>query len=286
MFTTGHVVLLVDDDPDVLSVTKLALRNMTVFGLPLKIYTAQSKAEALALLKTTLTMQHGVNVVAVALIDVVMETDTAGLELCQYIREDMRNRLTRIYVRTGQPGLAPERYVIDKYDITGYFTKIETTEDKLYSLVKSGIREYSYASTSQIVMQLIQALIAAEGSREQMSRVLTYVSNRLRTDAVGKRSELVDIQLSYIMDGDVIAGEQTGALELQEELSKLAPVPLGEDGDQVVLYGNRLMIKIAETPFLAALTLIAVGTALFPDFEIDLYYQLARAVAGLWLVTE
>jgi len=45
------------------------------------------------------------------LIDVVMETDTAGLELCQYIREKMKNQLTRIYIRTGQPGIAPERTV-------------------------------------------------------------------------------------------------------------------------------------------------------------------------------
>jgi hypothetical protein len=41
--------------------------------------------------------------------------------------------MTTIYVRTGQPGLAPERDVIDRYDINGYFSKAETTEDKLYS---------------------------------------------------------------------------------------------------------------------------------------------------------
>ena len=32
--------------------------------------------------------------------------------------------------------------VLDRYDINGYFTKVEATEDKLYSLVKSGVRQY------------------------------------------------------------------------------------------------------------------------------------------------
>jgi hypothetical protein len=71
-----------------------------------------------------------------------MESDTAGLELCDYIRNTMHNSVAQLYIRTGQPGVAPERDVIDKYDITGYFTKVEATEDKLYTIVKSGVRQY------------------------------------------------------------------------------------------------------------------------------------------------
>jgi len=40
MFQKEITVLAVDDEPDVLSVTKLALRGMHVGGLPLKVYTA------------------------------------------------------------------------------------------------------------------------------------------------------------------------------------------------------------------------------------------------------
>src|SRR5262245_61363682 len=125
MFSRSYPVLLVDDDPDVLSVSKLALRNITVFGVPLDISVASSKKEGIEVLtrKTTL-LPNGRSVApfAVALIDVVMETDNAGLELCQHIRETMKNPVTQIYIRTGQPGLAPERSVIDRYDINGYFT--------------------------------------------------------------------------------------------------------------------------------------------------------------------
>ena len=51
--------------------------------------------------------------VAAALIDVVMETDDAGLLLVEHIRKQMKNEMLRIIIRTGQPGAAPERYVIE-----------------------------------------------------------------------------------------------------------------------------------------------------------------------------
>ena len=50
MFQHSYPVLLVDDDPDVLSVSKLALRSMTVFGVPLDVSAASSKAEAIEML--------------------------------------------------------------------------------------------------------------------------------------------------------------------------------------------------------------------------------------------
>ena len=42
MFFNEWNILVVDDEPDVLAVTKLALRDVTVYGLPLKIHTASS----------------------------------------------------------------------------------------------------------------------------------------------------------------------------------------------------------------------------------------------------
>src|SRR5215472_252890 len=113
-------VLVVDDDPDVLNVTKLVLKNMEVGGVPVKLYTAASKAEAIEILNTQLAdpMGLGLSLFTVALIDVIMESDTAGLELCDYIRNTLNNSVVQLNIRTGQPGMAPERSVIDKYDIT------------------------------------------------------------------------------------------------------------------------------------------------------------------------
>ena len=114
MFQTEWPVLLVDDDPDVLAVSKLAMKSFEIDGVPIKLFTATSKDEAVKLLSGPLG-STALPYVSVAFIDVVMETDHAGLELCRYIRETQMNRMTTIYVRTGQPGLARERDVIDRY---------------------------------------------------------------------------------------------------------------------------------------------------------------------------
>ena len=189
MFTREWNVLLVDDEPDVLLVSRLAMRNFEVYGQPLKIHTAESKAQALELLNGDLMRQGGYLNLPVAFIDVVMETDSAGLELCQYIREGMQNKITVLYVRTGQPGIAPERTVIDQYDISGYFTKVEATEDKLYSLVKSGVRQYYAAGVSFAHSQLLHQLIVASDSRERMAQTLGRAMSGHQVDATGKRVE-------------------------------------------------------------------------------------------------
>ena len=161
MFFNEWEILLVDDEPDVLTISKLAMGEFEVYGLPLKIHTATSKAEALDFLNNSPPYLS----VAVAFIDVVMESDTAGLKLCQYIREEMDNHLTQLFVRTGQPGVAPERSVIDRYDINGYFTKAETTEDKLYTLTKSGVRQFLNATFSEVVSVHLNTMFAGADSR-------------------------------------------------------------------------------------------------------------------------
>jgi len=84
------------------------MRSFEVFGLPLHIHTATGKAEAVEILNGPLsTGVPGANLLSVAFIDVVMETDHAGLDLCEYIREDLRLRFPQLYIRTGQPGSPP-----------------------------------------------------------------------------------------------------------------------------------------------------------------------------------
>ena len=103
-------VLLVDDDPDILAVTRLSLSNFQYEGFNLDIMSAHNASKARYLIEQHPDM-------AVMIIDVVMETDTTGLDLVEYIRNELDNRSARIIISTGQPGLAPERYVIDNYDI-------------------------------------------------------------------------------------------------------------------------------------------------------------------------
>jgi CheY-like chemotaxis protein len=168
MFLTEWNVLVVDDESDVLAVTRLALRDVKVYGLPVRIHTASSKLDAIELLNGPLTLPGSSQpIVAVALVDVVMESDHAGLELCKYIREEVGGHSVQLYIRTGQPGVAPERAVVDDYDISGYFTKLELSAQKLYTLVKSGVRQW-FTSWYALVIEEFTANIAAHsGSRKE-----------------------------------------------------------------------------------------------------------------------
>jgi CheY-like chemotaxis protein len=159
MFFKNWVVLLVDDEPDVLQISKMVMRKLNVYGLPLKIYTAASKAEAIELFNDNLDVTSSL---AVAFIDVVMESDSAGLELCEHIRKDLGNQLSQLYIRTGQADLFSETDVIDNYDINGYFTKVEATQSKLYSLVKTSVRQYLSFGMSLSAINLLNGLVHAK----------------------------------------------------------------------------------------------------------------------------
>jgi hypothetical protein len=143
------------------------MKSFEIDGVPIRLFTATSKEEAVKLLSGSLggtTLPY----ISVAFIDVVMETDHAGLDLCRYIRETQMDEPDD--QRTGQPGIAPERDVIDRYDINGYFSKVETTEDKLYSKVKEGIRQFDFASMTVLEFQVIGRAMAAGGSVQSLQR--------------------------------------------------------------------------------------------------------------------
>ncbi len=133
-------VLIVDDEPDIHAITRLALSGFEFSGRPLEILTALSGSEAREVL-----MQHPK--IVVAIIDVVMETDDAGLQLVDFIRNEQNNVLTRLIIRTGQPGLAPEKDIIERYDIDDYKEKNELTETKLYTTLRLALKSYQALSS-------------------------------------------------------------------------------------------------------------------------------------------
>ncbi|MDF1882959.1 DUF3369 domain-containing protein [Sulfurimonas sp. SAG-AH-194-C21] len=131
-----YKVLIVDDEPSIHDVTKLVLRRIEFQGRKLELYHAYSAKEAEEKLVE-------VPDIAVILLDVVMETDSAGLDLVKVIREKLHNDIVRIILRTGQPGQAPEERVIVDYDINDYKNKSELTSEKLFSSMITALRSYS-----------------------------------------------------------------------------------------------------------------------------------------------
>jgi len=130
-----YLILVVDDEPDMHSLSRLSLKNLKYQDQGVELAFASTGQEGVAFMK-----EHPET--AVVLLDVVMETSTAGLDACQTIRTELGNEFVRILLRTGQPGAAPEKKVIDDYDIDGYLAKAELTSNRLYTAVRTAIKAY------------------------------------------------------------------------------------------------------------------------------------------------
>ncbi len=131
-----YKILIVDDDKEVHSFTKLALKGFIYKNRTITFISAYSAQEAKEYL-------DNIDDIAVMLLDVVMESNSAGLEVVEYTRRVLVNDMVRIIIRTGQAGEAPERYVIDNYDINDYKEKTELTTDKLYITIRTALSQYS-----------------------------------------------------------------------------------------------------------------------------------------------
>jgi response regulator RpfG family c-di-GMP phosphodiesterase len=133
-------ILIVDDEEDVHYVTCMALRSLAFDGRGVEFLSGFSAADAKELLR-----EHPE--VAVILLDVVMENENAGLNLVQYIRNELKNTMIRIILRTGHPGQAPEENVTLEYDINDYREKSELTAQSLRTAVVTALRSYRDLST-------------------------------------------------------------------------------------------------------------------------------------------
>ncbi|GAB6109846.1 HD-GYP domain-containing protein [Fusibacter bizertensis] len=140
--STPWKVLVVDDDRDIHEITELALKRLVFDEKGLKFIHAYSASEAKIKM-----IDH--NDIAVALLDVVMEEDTAGLDLVRFIREEFKNDSIRLILRTGNPGLAPEESVTLQYDINDYRGKTELTAQSLKTAIITALRAYKSIVTIQ-----------------------------------------------------------------------------------------------------------------------------------------
>ncbi len=173
-------VLVVDDDPQVHTMTEVLLRDFEFEDRPFEVVSALSAAAARSLLLTRPD-------IPVALLDVVMETDDAGLRLVRFIREDLNNHRMRIILRTGQPGQAPERDVVVAYDINDYKAKSELTAQRLFTTLVSGLRAWRDIVTIERHRQGLERILAASAPLFETRSMRTLVE------------ELVD-QLSKVVD--------------------------------------------------------------------------------------
>ena len=179
-------VLIVDDSPEVHELTKLIFGKFRFEDKSIEFISAYSGCESLELLR-----EH--DGIALVLLDVVMENDHAGLDVAKSIREDLNNKLTRIILRTGQPGQAPEVKVAIDYDINDYKDKADLTSSRLISSVVTALRGYRDLVRLENMNETLEKKVklrtadlekskeAAEAATHAKSIFLSNISHEIRT---------------------------------------------------------------------------------------------------------
>jgi signal transduction histidine kinase/FixJ family two-component response regulator len=178
-------IAVIDDDQAVHEGTRFALSDYNLQGATLEILSAYSAAEGRVLMRDNPD-------IAAVLLDVIMETDVAGLELVEFIRNDIRNETVRIILRTGQPGQAPERRVIVQYDINDYKAKTELTADKLFTSLTAALRSYQQLERMvqtrrglEIIIDAASTLYDFKSMQRLAEGVLTQLASLLNVDCAG-----------------------------------------------------------------------------------------------------
>ena len=179
-------ILIVDDENSVHTITKTVLGGTKFENKELEFLSSYSGIEAKEILQ-----KH--SDIALILLDVVMEEDDAGLNLAKYIREELNNYQVRIVLRTGQPGQAPEREVIEGYDINDYKEKTELTADKLFTTVISSIRNYR----DLILIESKRKII--EQNRIGLKQIIKSSANLFEIHSLKEFSHGVLVQLISIL---------------------------------------------------------------------------------------
>jgi len=175
-------VVIADDESGIHDITKLALEDFTFEGRNLEFLSAFSGADTKAIL-------HNNNDAAVILLDVVMETESIGLEVARYIREELNNRFIRIVLRTGQPGKAPAKEVITGYDINDYKEKSRLDNKELFTTITSSLRAFRDLRTIEKNRRGLELII-----KSSVNILEHQTFNNLASDAL--------IKLLYILQLD------------------------------------------------------------------------------------
>src|SRR5438034_7592705 len=178
-------IAVIDDDAAVHEGTRFALSDYNLNGQKLEILSAYSAAEGRALMSAHTD-------ISAVLLDVIMETDSAGLDLVEFIRNELKNETVRIILRTGQPGQAPERRVIVDYDINDYKAKTELTADKLFTSLTAALRSHEQLQRMvetrrglEIIIEAASTLFDFKSMQRLAEGVLTQIGSLLNVDCAG-----------------------------------------------------------------------------------------------------
>ncbi|GHV06198.1 phosphodiesterase [Campylobacterota bacterium] len=238
-------IMIVDDEPEIHTITRLALAGFEFDGRELEFISAYSGKEACELI-----VKHPDT--AMMLLDVMMETDDAGLEVVKFIREVQYNRLVRIVLRTGQAGQFPEHKVVLEYDINDYKTKTELTAQKLFTVVVSSLRTYIDIEIIMRNKRGLEKIVGASVSIFRMQSIEQFVQGVLMQITSIMRlgmnsfcgSGVLASGASVVNDKEFCIVAGTGAYErlAMTPISYLLPEDVREDVKRTIIARSSLFL--------------------------------------------
>ena len=181
-------VIIVDDDQTILQASVRLLRKFIFEGRKLEIIIGSSGAQAKQLIA-----EHADT--AVIILDVIMETKDAGLQVVTYIRNELGNNNVRILLRTGQAGQFDEEEVFEKYNINDFLEKADLSSRRLKTAIKGGLRAFRMLEEIDATVQREMILReAADAANQAKSEFLANMSHELRSPMSSIKSGLTIIK--------------------------------------------------------------------------------------------
>lgn len=274
--SSGIQVLVVDDDEYVHQLTQLVLKGFKFEGQSIELIDSYSGFDAKERLKAHPD-------VAVVLLDVVMETDDSGLQVVNYIRNDLNNSTARILIRTGQPGAAPEETVFNEYDINDYLSKTDISANKLRMSLINALRSYrDIKRAAELQKQILlaeQEQEAAKAASKAKSQFLAHMSHEIRTPLNGI------IGVADILSGTQLSQDQQGYVDLIRSSGEALLAIINDILDFSKIEANKL--ELEQTPFELARLCQEVQAIFYApinnkslDFQLELDPSLPKAVVS------
>ena len=188
-----YKIMIADDDLEVHTVTKMMLQSFEFEGKGLEfidVYTGKDTMSALELHTDT----------AVLFLDVVMEDIHSGLDVVNYLRQDLRNSLTRIILRTGQPGEAPEDRIIRDYDINDYRLKTDLTVSRLNTSLYTALRNYRDLCKIEKNKQGLEKIVRASAKLFRHNTMSDFFSTILQQLSTFYQE---DVNILYLREDEI-----------------------------------------------------------------------------------
>ena len=179
-------VLIADDYPVTHSVIECALLDLIVLDRRLEYIHAYSEQNACQLINDNPD-------IVLVLVNVEMDSETAGLNVVKYIRDTLCRQDIRIVLRTDQLEYSIEESVIKDYDINDYQTKADLTRRKLMTTVYTAIRSF-------------QQIFAVNENRRGLEKIISASSEVIELGSIQDYAQGVLTEFIQLFDDDLVSG--------------------------------------------------------------------------------